>query len=71
MRFIFNSLRLAFKEMKFIQLKPFTFSTPNLNATKHTSKSICQNEISGLYVVDPVYKYFTALYEWSLLITKV
>ena len=47
MRFIFNSLRFALNEMKLIQLKSFTFSKPNLDVTKHTSKSIRQNERSG------------------------
>ena len=48
MRLIFNCLRFAFNEMKFIQLKSFTFSKPNLDIMKHTSKSIRQNERSGL-----------------------
>ena len=48
MRFIFNNLRFAFNEMKFIKLKSFTFSKPNLDVTKYTSKSIRQNERSGL-----------------------
>ena len=49
MRFIFNNLRFAFNEMKFIKLKPlFTFRKPNLDVTKFTSKSIRQNERSGL-----------------------
>ena len=48
MRFIFNNLRLTFTEMRFIQLKSFTFSKPNLDVTKHTSKSIRQNKRSGL-----------------------
>ena len=58
MRFILTSLRFAFNEMKFIQLKPFEFSTPNLDVTKNTSKSIFQNQGSGLQVVDQVCKYF-------------
>ena len=48
MRFIFNRLTFAFKEMKFIQLKSFTFCKPNLDVTKRTSKGIRQNERSGL-----------------------
>ena len=48
MRFIFNNLRFAFDETKFIKLKPFTFDKPNLDATKYTIKSIRQNERSGL-----------------------
>ena len=47
MTFIFNSLRLAFNEMKFIKLKQFTFSKPNLDATKYKIKSIGQNGRSG------------------------
>ena len=47
MTFIFN-LRFAFNETKFIKLKSFTFSKPDLDVTKYTSKSIRQNEISGL-----------------------
>ena len=48
MRFIFNNMRFAFNEIKFIKLKLFTFSKPNLDATKYTFKSIRQNERSGL-----------------------
>ena len=48
MRFIFNNLRFAFNKMKFIQLKSFTFSKPNSDVTKYTSKSIWQNKGSGL-----------------------
>ena len=48
MRFIFSNMRSAFNKMKFIKLKSFTFSKPNLDVTKYTSKSIRQNEISGL-----------------------
>ena len=48
MRFIFNILGFAFKETKLIKLKSFTFSKPNLDVTKYTSKSIRQNERSGL-----------------------
>ena len=35
-------------EMKFIELKSFTFSKPNLDVTKYTSKSIRQSERSDL-----------------------
>ena len=35
-------------EMKFIELKSFTFSKPNLDVTKHSSKSIRQSERSDL-----------------------
>ena len=34
--------------MKFIELKSFTFSKPNLDVTKYTSKSIRQSERSDL-----------------------
>ena len=34
--------------MKFIKLKPFTFSKPNLDVTKYVSKRTGQNERSGL-----------------------
>ena len=33
MRFIFKNLRFAFNEIKFIKLKSFTFSKPNLDVT--------------------------------------
>ena len=46
--FIFNSLKFVFNKMKFIKLKSFTFSKPNLDVTKYTSKSIRQNKRSGL-----------------------
>ena len=49
MSFIFSNFKYAFKEMKFIKLKSFTFSKPNLDVTSYTSKSIQQNERSGLY----------------------
>ena len=49
MIFIFSNFKYAFKEMKFIKLKSFTFSKPNLDVTSYTSKSIQQNERSGLY----------------------
>ena len=48
MRFILNNLRFAFNELKFIKLKSFTFSKSNLDVTEYTSKSIRQNERSGL-----------------------
>ena len=48
MRFIFNNLRFAINETKFTKLKLFTFSKPNLDVTKYASKSIQQNERSGL-----------------------
>ena len=48
MRFIFNSLRYVFNKMKFMKLKSFTFSKPNLDVTKYAFKSIQQNEKSGL-----------------------
>ena len=47
MIFIFNNLRFAFNEMKFIKLKSFTISKPNLDVTKYTSKSIRQSERPG------------------------
>ena len=71
MRFIFNNLRFAFNEMKFIKLKSFTFSKPNLDVTKYTSKSIRQNEKSGLSVLHPVCNYFLTLFERSLQITEM
>ena len=40
MRFIFKNLRMAFNEMKFMKLKSFTFTKPNLDLTKYASKSI-------------------------------
>ena len=43
MRFIFNNLRFAFNEIKFIKLKPFTFSKPNLDVTKYTIKKLWHN----------------------------
>ena len=46
---VFSNFKYAFKEMKFIKLKSFTFSKPNLDVTSYTSKSIQQNERSGLY----------------------
>ena len=46
--FIFNNLSSSFNEMKFIKLKSFTFSKPNEDVTKYTSKSIQQNKRSGL-----------------------
>ena len=49
MSFIFSNFKYAFKEMKFIKLKSFTFSKPNLDVTSYTSKTIQQNERSGLY----------------------
>ena len=70
-RFIFSNIRFAFNEMKFIKLKSFTFNKPNLDVTKHPSKSIRQNEIFGLQVVNPVYKYFLALSERSLHIAEM
>ena len=49
LKFVFtNNLRFAFNEMKFIKLKPFPFSKPNLDVTKYTSKSIRQSKRSGL-----------------------
>ena len=63
MRFIFNRVRFALKEIKFIPLKPLTFSTTNLNETKCTSKSIYQGKRSDLQVADPVCMYFPALFE--------
>ena len=48
MRFIFNNMRFVFNEIKFIKVKSFTFSKPNLDVPKYTSKSIRQNERSGL-----------------------
>ena len=48
MRFIVGNLRFAFNEMKFIKIKSFTFSKPNLDARKCTSKNIWQNEKSAL-----------------------
>ena len=50
MRFIFNNLRFAFNEMKFIKLKSFTFSKPNLDAAKYTSKSIRQLYIQSVSI---------------------
>ena len=48
MIFMFSNFRSAFKEMKFIKLKSFTFSKPNLDVTSYTSRSIQHNERSGL-----------------------
>ena len=45
---MFNGLRYAFNKTKFIKLKSFTFSKPNLNVTKYAFKSIQQNERSSL-----------------------
>ena len=71
MRFMFNNLRFAFNEMRFIKLEPFTFSKPNSNVTKYTIKTIRENERSGLLVVHPVCKYFLALFKRSLHITEI
>ena len=49
LKFVFtNNLRFVFNEMKFIKLKPFAVSKPNLDVTKYTSKSIQQSKRSGL-----------------------
>ena len=48
MRLLFNNLRFEFNKMKFIKLKPVTFSKPNLDVTKDTMKTIWQNERSSL-----------------------
>ena len=69
MIFIFNNFRFAFNEMN-IKQKSLTFSNPNLDVTKYISKSIWQNQRSGLLVVYPVYKYFLAFFELSLHITE-
>ena len=63
MRYIFNNLRFVFHKMKFIKLKSYTFSKPNLYVTSYTSNRIWQNEISVLWVVHPVCKYFLTLFE--------
>ena len=65
MRFIFNSLRFEFNEIKFSQLKSITFSTLNLDVTKDTSKSICQSEGSGLtylHVTEVCWKVMSAMF---------
>ena len=55
MSFIFSNFKYAFKEMKFVKLKSFTFSKPNLDVTSYTSKSIQQNERSGLQVFSRIF----------------
>ena len=51
-RFIFKILRFAFNEMKFIKLKSFTFSKPNLDVTKYTSKAFGKRKdlVCKLYI---------------------
>ena len=63
MRYIFNNLRFVFHKMKFIKLKSYTFSKPNLYVISYTSNRIWQNEISVLWAVHPVCKYFLTLFE--------
>ena len=48
MIFIFNNLIFAFNKMKFVKLKSFRFSKPNLDVTKDRSKSIRKNERHSL-----------------------
>ena len=51
-RFLLNNLKFAFNEMKFIKLKSFTFSKPNLDVTQYTSKAFgrTKNLVCKLYI---------------------
>ena len=60
--YIFSNLRFSFNKIKFIKLKSFTFSKPNLDVTKHTSKSIRQNDdlVCKLYI-QSVFSHFSSV----------
>ena len=56
MRFIFNNLILAFNKMKFVKIKSFTFSNPNLDITKDTSKRILALFECSLHITEMMFK---------------
>ena len=72
-RSLFKNLRFAFNEMKFIKPKSFTFSKPNLDVTKYTSKAfgkmkdlVCKLYIQSVSIFSHFSNVLCTLQRWCL-----